>query len=90
MNTYIICQEWFISRWAVCVYAVARCERIVVPPCDLSGFVKIDGEERPVKMANFANDSDFHSQFKEVEEWVEEDNALIEERETKNAKHAAE
>lgn len=89
MSTYIICQEMFGSRWAVCVYAVAHCERIVVPPVELSGFVKINGETHYFKMASFANDSDFSNTFKEVEEWVEEDNAEIEEQEAKNAKHAA-
>ena len=91
MSTYIICQEMFASRWAICVYAVRHCQRIVYPQVDHGdGFVEIAGRRHHFKMASFANDSDFLKNFQEVKEWVEEDNAEIERELSQDAKHAAE
>ncbi len=76
MNTYIVCQEFVEGTWAVCVYNVSKCQRIVQSggEGDYEGFVVVNGNRNHFKMAIFANDDGFLRALNEVSEWCEEDN----------------
>lgn len=87
MSAYIICQERYGDCWAVCVYAVRNCDRIVEGPAEIGGFVECRGQKHDFKMAVFASDSDFLDSVKEVHDWCEEDN-WEEEKEAKDGQHA--
>ncbi len=77
MNTYIVCQEFVDRAWAVCVYNVSKCQRIVESKGEgdyNEGFVVVNGNRNHFKMAIFANDDTFLRALNEVSDWCEEDN----------------
>lgn len=83
MSTYVVCQQWHEGYWAVCVYTVNRCDRIVQGPPGEGGVVECGGKLDRFKMAIFADDNNFLHAVNQVEDWCSEDN------EAKEAKDGA-
>ena len=89
MSAYIVCQERYLGSWAVSVYTVSNCCRIVQSSSEELGFVHCGSERHAFKGAMFANNRNFLDAIEQVDQWCAQDNES-EEKEAKDGQHAPE